>query len=192
MSTQNIVVLGVGGVGKSALTVQFVRGSFVAKYDPTIEDSYCTHIVVDSVHQRLEILDTAGSAQDQFAMMRNMHLKIGDGFVLVYSITSPSSFKEISSLREEILLAKKGAAATPMVLIGNKCDMVNERAVTRDQGEALAREFGSTFLESSAKSNVNVEPIFHDLVRQIQISRNNAGEKLKRRSRQHRNNCSLL
>lgn len=54
-----------------------------------------------------------------------------------------------------------------MVLVGNKCDLADQRVITTEQGEALAAKFGCKFLEASAKTKVNVEQIFYDLVRQI-------------------------
>ncbi|KAH3760661.1 Ras family protein [Pelomyxa schiedti] len=75
-----LVVLGSGGVGKSAITVQFVQGIFVEKYDPTIEDSYRKQIEVDGQACMLEILDTAGT--EQFTAMRDLYMKNGHGFVL--------------------------------------------------------------------------------------------------------------
>ena len=63
MREYKIVVLGSGGVGKSALTVQFVQGIFVEKYDPTIEDSYRKQVEVDGSQCMLEILDTAGTVR---------------------------------------------------------------------------------------------------------------------------------
>lgn len=85
-----VVVLGSGGVGKSALTMQFVSGTFMEKYDPTIEDFYRKEIEVDSAPCVLEILDTAGT--EQFASMRDLYIKNGQGFVVVYSITSHQTF----------------------------------------------------------------------------------------------------
>merc|ERR1712116_118790 len=73
MREYKIVVLGSGGVGKSALTVQFVQGIFVEKYDPTIEDSYRKQVEVDSQQCMLEILDTAGT--EQFTAMRDLYMK---------------------------------------------------------------------------------------------------------------------
>lgn len=86
-----MVVLGSGGVGKSALTVQFVTGTFIEKYDPTIEDFYRKEIEVDSSPSVLEILDTAGT--EQFASMRDLYIKNGQGFILVYSLVNQQSFQ---------------------------------------------------------------------------------------------------
>lgn len=97
-------VLGSGGVGKSALTVQFVQGIFVEKYDPTIEDSYRKQVEVDGQQCMLEILDTAGT--EQFTAMRDLYMKNGQGFVLAYSITAQSTFNDLQDLREQILRVK--------------------------------------------------------------------------------------
>jgi len=168
MPDYKIVVLGSGGVGKSALTVQFVQGIFVEKYDPTIEDSYRKPVEVDNQQYMLEILDTAGT--EQFTAMRDLYMKNGQGFVLVYSIIAQSTFNDLPDLKEQILRVKD-CDTVPMVLVGNKCDLADQRVITQEQGEALARKFGGcTFMESSAKTKVNVEAIFHDLVPQISKS----------------------
>ena len=181
MFDYKLVVLGSGGVGKSALTVRFVQGIFVEKYDPTIEDSYRKQVEVDGKQYMLEILDTAGT--EQFSAIRDLCLKNGEGFALVYSITSHSSFKELASLRDQVLLVKD-AYAVPMVLVGNKCDLENDREVTRDQGQNLALEWGNiTFIESSAKSKINISEIFYDLVRQIVSQQPKKLEKGRKRRR---------
>lgn len=164
MREYKIVVLGSGGVGKSALTVQFVQGIFVEKYDPTIEDSYRKQVEVDGQQCMLEILDTAGT--EQFTAMRDLYMKNGQGFVLVYSITAQSTFNDLMDLREQILRVKD-TEEVPMILVGNKCDLEDERVVGKDQGSNLARSFNSAFLETSAKAKVNVTEVFYDLVRQI-------------------------
>ncbi|MBW04336.1 Ras-related protein Rap-2a, partial [Eschrichtius robustus] len=92
MREYKVVVLGSGGVGKSALTVQFVTGTFIEKYDPTIEDFYRKEIEVDSSPSVLEILDTAGT--EQFASMRDLYIKNGQGFILVYSLVNQQSFQD--------------------------------------------------------------------------------------------------
>ncbi|XP_050313831.1 ras-related protein Rap1 isoform X1 [Anthonomus grandis grandis] len=164
MREYKIVVLGSGGVGKSALTVQFVQGIFVEKYDPTIEDSYRKQVEVDGQQCMLEILDTAGT--EQFTAMRDLYMKNGQGFVLVYSITAQSTFNDLQDLREQILRVKD-TDDVPMVLVGNKCDLEDERVVGKEQGNALSRQFNCAFMETSAKAKINVHDIFYDLVRQI-------------------------
>lgn len=164
MREYKIVVLGSGGVGKSALTVQFVQGIFVEKYDPTIEDSYRKQVEVDGQQCMLEILDTAGT--EQFTAMRDLYMKNGQGFVLVYSITAQSTFNDLQDLREQILRVKD-ENDVPMVLVGNKCDLEEERVVQKDHGIGLSRQFNCAFMESSAKAKINVNDIFYDLVRQV-------------------------
>ncbi|GMT26085.1 hypothetical protein PFISCL1PPCAC_17382, partial [Pristionchus fissidentatus] len=174
MREYKIVVLGSGGVGKSALTVQFVQGIFVEKYDPTIEDSYRKQVEVDGQQCMLEILDTAGT--EQFTAMRDLYMKNGQGFVLVYSITAQSTFNDLMDLRDQILRVKD-TEDVPMILVGNKCDLEDERVVGKDQGQSLARQFGSAFLETSAKAKINVNEVFYDLVRQINRRYPEAGKR---------------
>ena len=116
MREYKVVVLGSGGVGKSALTVQFVTGTFIEKYDPTIEDFYRKEIEVDSSPSVLEILDTAGT--EQFASMRDLYIKNGQGFILVYSLVNQQSFQDIKPMRDQIIRVKRwvGDAAERSVL----------------------------------------------------------------------------
>lgn len=159
-----LVVLGSGGVGKSALTVQFVQGIFVEKYDPTIEDSYRKQVEIDGQQCMLEILDTAGT--EQFTAMRDLYMKNGQGFVLVYSIIAQSTFNDLPDLRDQILRVKD-KDEVPMVLVGNKCDLTDQRVISTEQGQELANKFNSAFLEASAKTKTNVDLIFNTLIRQI-------------------------
>ena len=98
------VVLGSGGVGKSALTFRLITDSFVVGYDPTIEDDYRKQITIDGQVERLDILDTAG--QEEYNSMRDMWYQSGEGFLLVYSITNRSTFEELDEVYKEILMAK--------------------------------------------------------------------------------------
>ena len=103
-----VVVLGSGGVGKSALTVQFVSGHFMEKYDPTIEDFYRKEIEVDHTPCVLEILDTAGT--EQFASMRDLYIKNGQGFVVAYSLTNHQTFQ----VRSEHLCKCRGGSVNKL------------------------------------------------------------------------------
>ena len=180
-----IVLLGSGGVGKSSLTVQFVQGVFLEKYDPTIEDSYRKQVEVDGMQCMLEILDTAGT--EQFASMRDLYIKNGQGFVLVYSVTAQSTFNDLQDLWEQIQRVK-GTDKVPMVLVGNKCDLEDERVVGKDEGFSMARRFGNCgFMETSAKARIGVQDVFFDLVRQINKNGNDV-----QKAKEKKNCCNLL
>ncbi|CAK7568523.1 MAG: RAS1 protein [Sporothrix epigloea] len=159
-----LVVVGGGGVGKSCLTIQLIQSHFVDEYDPTIEDSYRKQCVIDDEVALLDVLDTAG--QEEYSAMREQYMRTGEGFLLVYSITSRQSFEEITTFQQQILRVKD-KDYFPMVVVGNKCDLESEREVTRQEGEALARSFGCKFIETSAKSRINVDQAFYDIVREI-------------------------
>jgi len=163
MKEFKVVVLGSGGVGKSALTVQFVTGTFAEKYDPTIEDFYRKEIEVDNTPSILEILDTAGT--EQFASMRDLYIKNGQGFILVYSLVNGQSFHDIRPMREQICRLK-GTDKVPIVLVGNKVDLELEREVASEEGRNLARSWGCPFFETSAKSKRNVDELFAEIVRE--------------------------
>ncbi|KNC47863.1 Ras-like protein Rap-1b [Thecamonas trahens ATCC 50062] len=167
MREYKLVVLGSGGVGKSALTVQFVQNIFVDKYDPTIEDSYRKQTEIDGQQCLLEILDTAGT--EQFTAMRDLYMKNGQGFILVYSITAMATFNDLNDIHEQILRVKD-AETVPMVLVGNKCDLEDDRIVEKEQGDAKAKEWSCTFMECSAKTRYNIDEIFDDVVGQINLS----------------------
>ncbi|KAL6738776.1 hypothetical protein Aduo_012289 [Ancylostoma duodenale] len=162
MKEYKLVVCGCGGVGKSALTVQFVQGLFVSSYDATIEDSYRKHFTVDGEDCRLEILDTAGT--EQFTGMRDLYVRNGQGFILVYSVNDRSTLTELKEIRDAIVRLKQNANV-PMVVVGNKTDL--QRIVPASAGRDLSKQFGCSFYEASAKLNENVAEIFTDCVRQI-------------------------
>ncbi|KZS05823.1 Ras-related protein Rap-1B [Daphnia magna] len=119
--------------------------------------------------------------------MRDLYMKNGQGFVLVYSITAQSTFNDLQDLREQILRVKD-TDDVPLVLVGNKCDLEDERVVGKDQGMNLARQFNNcSFLESSAKAKINVNEIFYDLVRQI-----NKKSPEKKSSSKKKTHCNIL
>ncbi|CCM02289.1 uncharacterized protein FIBRA_04377 [Fibroporia radiculosa] len=159
-----LVVVGGGGVGKSALTIQFIQSHFVDEYDPTIEDSYRKQCVIDDEVALLDVLDTAG--QEEYGAMREQYMRTGEGFLLVYSITSRPSFEEITIFHQQILRVKD-QDSFPVVVVANKSDLEYERQVGMNEGRDLAKHFGCKFIETSAKQRINVDEAFSSLVREI-------------------------
>lgn len=160
----HVVVLGAGGVGKSCLTAQFVHNEWIESYDPTIEDSYRTQLQVDGRQVVLEILDTAGT--EQFVAMRDLYMKTGQGFLLVFSITSASSLDELASLRDEIIRIKDDENV-PIVIVGNKADLEDGRAIPRARAFSISQRWAAPYYESSARTRTNVDEVFIDLCRQM-------------------------
>ncbi|KAI0828605.1 ras family-domain-containing protein [Trametes gibbosa] len=164
MREYKLVVVGGGGVGKSALTIQYFQSHFVPEYDPTIEDSYRKQCVIDDEVALLDVLDTAG--QEELRPMRAHYMGTGEGFLLVYSINSRGSFEELSDFHQQILRVKD-AEYVPTILVGNKCDLEYERQVGMNEGRERARHFGCRFIETSAKTHINVDAAFSEIVREI-------------------------
>jgi len=162
MNSVKITVLGGGAVGKTAVTSQFCTGIFPTKYDPTIEDCYKKVVKVHGHQYYLEVLDTAGT--EQFFAMRDLYIKNGQGFVIVYSITSEATFHEAQSYLGQIAVRKDNV---PIVLVGNKCDLVDKRVILTQRGEELAQEWKASFMETSAKLNVNVSEAFMEVTRAV-------------------------
>lgn len=159
-----IVVVGGGGVGKSALTIQLIQSHFVDEYDPTIEDSYRKQCTVDNEQAVLDILDTAG--QEEYSAMREQYMRTGEGFLLVYAINSRNSLDELQVFYEQIQRVKD-TENVPVLVVGNKSDLESERQVSYEEGLAFARSLNCPFLETSAKQRINVEEAFYGLVRNI-------------------------
>jgi len=191
MAEIKLVLVGVGGVGKSAITITYVSNIWVPEYDPTIEDSHRKQVSIDDDVSMLDILDTAG--QEEYSSMQDQWFRTGQGFLCVYSIISRKSFNELPALREKILRIKD-SSKVPLVLVGNKCDLTDEREVSKEEGEELAKKFGCPFFESSAKNHINVDESFRELVREVRKHKQEATDPDPTKSKKVRKNkgCALL
>jgi len=164
----NLAIIGPGGVGKSAIVIQFIMRRFVVEYDPTIEDSYRTQREVDGITYHMDIFDTAG--QEEFSALRHQYVKSGDGFMIVYSITDRDSFSQVEYFRQTVLESKgreDKPQLIPIMIIGNKCDLENRRAVEKREGIEIAKQMDCPFLETSASTTYNIENSFLTIIRHI-------------------------
>jgi len=112
----------------------------------------------------LDILDTAG--QEEYSAMRDQYIRSGQGFLIVYSITTRTSFLNLSAFHDQILRVKD-EESFPVVIVGNKCDLEKDRCVTTHEGKHFADSIDAPFYETSAKARINVEEAFYQLVREI-------------------------
>ena len=110
----------------------------------------------------LEILDTAGT--EQFTAMRDLYIKNGDGFIIIFSITAQSTFNDIPDIIHNIFRIKDlDYGQVPMILVGNKIDLPDQRIISTDQAEELAKMFKISYIETSAKNNINVNLVFKEV-----------------------------
>jgi len=176
-----IGVIGHEGTGKSCITIQLISGTFVETYDPTLEDSYKKRMTVDGQEVILNIFDTAG--QEDFSSVRDQYIKASDCFIIVYSITSETSFSsriydsdgnvklcsggEIQYFLQTIDKIRDGMA--PCVVVGNKVDLAvdGERDVSYEAGKEFCDNHNIPFLEVSAKTKTGIVELFEEVVRTL-------------------------
>jgi len=171
---RKVALLGYRSVGKSSLAIQFVQGQFVDSYDPTIENTFNKNIKLRNQDFEIAVVDTAG--QDEYSIFPTQYTVGIHGYVLVYSIESSKSF-EIVQLIYEKIMDMIGDPNIALVLVGNKSDLQqNEREVSKEQGEKLAKEMNAVFLETSAKDNICVNDLFERCVAQIEKALGNMDE----------------
>mmetsp|Transcript_13144 Transcript_13144/g.20240 ORF Transcript_13144/g.20240 Transcript_13144/m.20240 type:complete len:219 (-) Transcript_13144:77-733(-) len=189
MANPQVCVLGEGGVGKTALTIQLCSGRFVTEYDPTIEDSYRKQLMVNDRAVMVEILDTAG--QEEFKAQRDEWIRDCNGFVIVYSITSRSSFDCVQGFHSSIQRVKEDERFS-VALAGNKADLENKREVTSEEGSEMATRLGAHFRETSAKTKMNIEDVFIEVVKSILESHPESAPAETSTKKERRGLCVML
>lgn len=191
-----VIMVGSGGVGKSALTLQFMYDEFVEDYEPTKADSYRKKVVLDGEEVQIDILDTAG--QEDYAAIRDNYFRSGEGFLLVFSITEHESFSATDEFREQILRVKAEEDKIPLLLVGNKSDLEERRQVSVEEARGKAEEWGVQYVETSAKTRANVDKVFFDLMREVRGKKmtetkdKNGKGKNKKSKKSFRERCCLL
>lgn len=189
-SLHKVIMVGSGGVGKSALTLQFMYDEFVEDYEPTKADSYRKKVVLDGEEVQIDILDTAG--QEDYAAIRDNYFRSGEGFLCVFSITEDDSFQASQEFREQILRVKSDDTI-PFILVGNKCDLNEKRQVSQSHAQNRAESWKVPYVETSAKTRENVDKVFFDLMREIRTRKTDSdanGGKPKKEKKKKR--CFIL
>ncbi|XP_021774568.1 ras-related protein RABC2a-like [Chenopodium quinoa] len=160
-----VLLIGDSGVGKSSLLVSFISNS-THDQSPTIGvDFKIKTLTVGGKKLKLTIWDTAG--QERFRTLTSSYYRGAQGIILVYDVTRRETFTNLSDVwAKEVELYSTNQDCVKM-LVGNKVDKDSERAVTREEGIALAQQLGSLFLECSAKTRENVEQCFEELALKI-------------------------
>eukprot|EP01031_Cornospumella_fuschlensis_P030365 gene30364-36689_t len=162
-----LLTIGDSGVGKSWLllrwsgeTNKLVKNSSM----PTIGiDFKMKSIMLDGKKLKVQVWDTAG--QERFRTITTSYYRNSQGILLVYDITDRNTFNNIRNWVAQINL--HADVNINKILIGNKCDLIKQRSVTYEEGEALAREYNISFFETSAVNDINVDEAFMRIIKDV-------------------------
>ncbi|GMJ08616.1 ARABIDOPSIS RAB GTPASE HOMOLOG C1, RAB GTPASE HOMOLOG 18-1, RAB GTPASE HOMOLOG B18 [Hibiscus trionum] len=160
-----LLMIGDSGVGKSSLLLSFTSDSF-EELSPTIGvDFKVKYVKAGDKKLKLAIWDTAG--QERFRTLTSSYYRGAQGVIMVYDVTRRETFTNLSEVwAKEVELYSTNQDCIKM-LVGNKVDKESERVVTKKEGINFARECGCLFIECSAKTRVNVQQCFDELVTKI-------------------------
>ncbi|KAK2844546.1 hypothetical protein Q5P01_011205 [Channa striata] len=181
-SSYRVVLLGASGVGKTAFASIFAGAADSMDSDDCelCGDEMCEKVIeVDGEAATVTLLDTWDAETDS-GWAEDCHMQTGDAYLLLYSITDRASFLRASELR--ITLRRfRPAQHTPIILVGNKCDLVRRREVSVSEGRACAVVFDCKFIETSAAMQHNVWEAFRGIVRQLRLRRDSREANKRRR-----------
>lgn len=159
-----LLMIGDSGVGKTCLLLRYANDSFSPTFITTIGiDFKIKNIEIDNKRVKLQIWDTAG--QERFRTITTSYFRGAQGIVLVYDVTDRRSFESIRNWISQI--QQHADVHVNKILVGNKCDMLDEKVVSTEEGKKLAEEFNMLFWETSAKNGVNVEQCFHSIAKSV-------------------------
>lgn len=151
------LLIGNSSVGKSSLLLRFSDNTFQESFYPTIGvDFKIRTFEHEGSVVKLQMWDTAG--QEKFKTITSAYYKGAQGIILVFDLCDKKSFQDIQNWIGEV--ERYSNRETVKVLVGNKCDLVGDRQVTREEAETFASNEDMIYVEASAKSNKNVENIF--------------------------------
>lgn len=213
-----VSILGGGGVGKSAITLRFVRDFFVQNWEATIEDAYRKTMKVDESTVTMEILDTAG--QEDFSTLRAQWMMDKEAYIFVYSLVDRDSIDQLYSfieLLEQVCIGQ--SAVPPIIFVGNKkdltdtspqrkavspddvahlmkaCEEISSRIAMRDEHSDMSKHtegWHMLHFEASALSGERVDEMFEVLVREIK-ERKKRAPKVERKSQPwYQKWCTIL
>jgi len=159
-----LLLIGDSGVGKTCILFRFSDDAFNTTFISTIGiDFKIKTIELKGKKIKLQIWDTAG--QERFHTITTSYYRGAMGIMLVYDITNLKSFENIAKWLRNI--DEHANEDVEKMILGNKCDMEDNRQVPKERGDVIALEHGIKFMETSAKNNINIDRAFQELAEAI-------------------------
>ena len=178
-----VLLLGNSDVGKSSLLLRYVDSVWNDAFVPTIGvDFKVKTLTINEKKVKMQIWDTAG--QERFRTVVATYFRGAHGILLLYDVTNKDSFKNLESWLIEI--EKNAKEKVLKILIGNKCDLNDDREITTEEGKAFALRNGMEFMETSAKMNTNVTEAFETLGK-LMIEFNSKGNQGTQKNNDNKN-----
>jgi len=169
-----LLMIGDSGVGKSCLLLRFSDDSFTTSFITTIGiDFKIKTVEIEGKKVKLQIWDTAG--QERFRTITTAYYRGAMGILLVYDVTDEQSFLNIRNWIRNI--EQHASDSVQKILIGNKCDMTEDKVIDTNRGQELADEYGIKFFETSAKTDTNVKKSFIAIATDIVEKKATSGDK---------------
>jgi len=159
-----LVLVGDAGVGKTSLLLQFTDQIFSDRQVANIGVEFKVRLIeIDGEMHKLEVWDTAG--QERFRTITSSYYRGATGVIVVYDVSDRKTFENVKQWFTEI--EHWAEESSTRILVGNKCDLIDKREVSFDEGKMVARDRGILFIETSAKLPHNVDEAFITITRQI-------------------------
>ena len=159
-----IIIIGDTCVGKSNILSRYLKDEFREDSKSTVGVELGSKFLkIKGVGAKLQIWDTAG--QERYRSITSSYFKGSHGCFIVYDITNETSFEDVNKWYEQA--QKESSKEVSIILVGNKCDLENERKVSKEKGEEKARALNCPFFETSALSKIKIDDIFNEMVNNI-------------------------
>ena len=159
-----VIIIGDTNVGKSNILTRYIKDEFSLNTKSTVGvELGIKFLKIKNINAKIQIWDTAG--QERYRAITSSYFKGSNGCFIVYDITNETSFDNVEKWYEQI--QSETSKEIPIVLVGNKCDLENERKIPTEKGKDKAKNLKCAFFETSALKGINIDKIFEELVNTI-------------------------
>ena len=159
-----IIIVGESCVGKSNIISRYLTGEFDPNLASTLGAELSNkYLKIKDISTKLQIWDTAG--QERYHAIVSSYFKGAHGCFIVYDITKDQTFEKVEEWYQRV--KEYANRDVSFILVGNKCDLENERIITKEKGEEKAKNLNCPFFETSARSEVNIKEIFNAMLDNI-------------------------